>query len=145
MKYSYDGPTVRMRVSRRVNASPERVFDAWIDPSIACNWLFTTKTSETTYDLDVRVGGAFTITRRRGGKEYVAVGTYLVIERPHRLVFTFSMPQFAADVDTVTVEIVPDGDGCEVTVTQEGRPGYEHSTERGWGKMFDMLERALRQ
>jgi uncharacterized protein YndB with AHSA1/START domain len=145
MKYTYDGPTVQMRASRRVKASPERVFDAWIDPAIACTWLFTTKTSETTYDLDVRVGGAFTITRRRGGKEYVAVGTYLEIERPHRLVFTFSMPQFAADVDTVTVEIVPDGDGCVVTVTQEGRPGYERSTERGWGKMFDLLERALRQ
>lgn len=144
MKYSYDGPTQNVQVSRRINASPERVFDAWIDPAIACKWLFTTKTSITTYELDVRVGGAFTITRQRAGKQYVAVGTYLEINRPQRLVFTYSMPQYAADIDTVTVEIAPDGDGCIVTLTHEIRPGYERSTANGWEKMFDLLEGALR-
>ena len=39
------------------------------------------------------------------------------------------------------VEIEADGDGCRLTLTQEGlRPGYEKSTVNGWGKMFMALE-----
>lgn len=133
-----------VQITRRFDASPERVFDAWLDPEMASKWLFTTKTSKTNYDLDTRVGGAYTITRRRGGKTYIGIGEYLEIERPRRLVFTFSMPQFAPDVDRVIVEIVPDGDGCILTLTQENlRLGYEKSTINGWGKMFDALTAAL--
>jgi hypothetical protein len=55
------------------------------------------------------------------------------------------LPQFAADVDTIIVEIESDGDGCILTLTHEGlRPGYEQSTISGWGKMFDALAKALR-
>lgn len=140
-KYHYEGPRTSVKISRRFNASPERVFDAWTDPAMASQWLFTTKSSKTTYDLDVRVGGSYTITRISNGKKYVAVGKYVEIDRPRKLVFTFGMPQFAADFDTVIVEIEADGDGCVVTLTQEGlRPGYEKSTVNGWGKMFMALE-----
>ena len=143
-KYNYEGPRTSVKVSRRFKASPERVFDAWTDPAMASQWFFTTKSSKTTYELDVRVGGAYTITRVSSGKTYVAVGTYIEIDRPRRLVFTFGMPQFAADFDTVIVEIEADGDGCVLTLTQEGlRPGYEKSTVNGWGKMFTLLEAAF--
>lgn len=145
-RYNYDGPRTSITVTRRFNAPPERVFDAWTDPEIACKWLFTTKTSKTTYELDVRVGGSYTISRVSNGKTYVAVGKYLEIDRPRRLVFTFGMPQFAADFDTVIVEIEPDGDGCVLTLTQEGlRPGYEKSSINGWGKMLTALETLLIQ
>jgi uncharacterized protein YndB with AHSA1/START domain len=140
-KYNYDGPRTSVKVTRRLKASPEKVFDAWVNPEIACKWLFTTKSSTTAYELDVRVGGAYTITRESNGKKYVAVGKYLEIDRPRRLVFTFSMPQFAADIDTVIVDIEPDVDGCILTLTQQDmRPGYEKSTVNGWGKMFTALE-----
>jgi uncharacterized protein YndB with AHSA1/START domain len=144
MKYEYDGPRESASITRRFDAPSERLFDAWVDPETASKWLFTTKTSKAEYELDTRVGGSYTITRRRGGKQYVAVGKYLEIDRPRRLVFTFAMPQFAADADTVIVEIMPDGDGCTLTVTQEGlRPGYATSTVKGWSKMFDALVQAL--
>ena len=146
MKYTYDGPRKSVSVTRRFAASPQRLFDACIEPETASQWLFTTKTSKTEYDLDPRVGGSYTITRRRGGKKYVAVGKYLKVARPNRLVFTFGMPQFAADFDTIIIEIEADGDGCVLTLTHEGlRPGYEKSTVNGWKKMFDALAKALKQ
>jgi uncharacterized protein YndB with AHSA1/START domain len=144
MKYEYNGPRTSVSLTHHSDASPERVFDAWLDPDIASKWLFTTKTSTSEVQIDARVGGAYTITRRRAGKEYVGIGEYLEIERPRRLVFTFTMPQYAADIDTVTVEIALDGDGCAVTLTHSDmRPGYEKSTMSGWTKMFGLLTKAL--
>lgn len=144
VKYEYDGPRESVSVSRRFKASAGQAFDAWVETEIASKWLFNTKTSKTVCELDTRVGGSYKITRTRGGKEYVAVGEYLEICRPTRLVFTFGMPQFAADFDTVTVEIDKQGDSCVVNLTQDGlRPGYGTSTVNGWSKMFDLLEKAL--
>ena len=144
VQYEYDGPRESVSISRHFKASPAQVFDAWVKPETASKWLFNTKTSKTICELDARAGGSYTITRTRGGKQYVAVGEYLKVRRPNSLVLTFGMPQFAADFDTVTVEITKDGDGCIVNFTQAGlRPGYETSTVNGWGKMFDLLDKAL--
>ena len=66
------------RLVRHFDASPERVFDAWLDPQVTGKWLFTSPTSETHSTLiDARVGGAWAITDRRDGTTYTAVGTYL--------------------------------------------------------------------
>ena len=73
MKYEYDGPRESASITRRFDAPPERLFDPWIEPETASKWLFTTKTSKTEYELDTRVGGSYTITRRRDAKQYVAV------------------------------------------------------------------------
>lgn len=144
--WTYEGKTVSVTIKRHFDASPERVYDAWINPEMASRWLFAGATSTAAdYLLDVRVGGEYRITRHGdAGKKYVAVGKYEVLERPRKIVFTFAMPQFAVDVGSVEVHIAPDGDGSMVTFTQHGdRPGYEKSTEHGWSGMFIRLERAL--
>jgi uncharacterized protein YndB with AHSA1/START domain len=134
-----------LRITRRFNAAPERVFDAWLDPMRARRWLFTSPTSErNTTELDVRVGGKWSITDRRDGVDYTGLGEYIEIDRPRRLVFSFGMPQFSPLFFNVTVEIVPDGDGCVLTLAHEGVPA-EHlkPTEGGWSNMFDALSAVL--
>lgn len=134
-----------LRIKRHYRASPERVFDAWLDPKLAGRWLFTTPESEAhKTEIDARVGGKWTITDRRGGTDYTAIGEYLEIDRPRSIVFTFGMPQFSDGFDKVIVEIAPDGDGSILTLTQIGLPpGSEKPLMEGWGKMFDALETAL--
>jgi uncharacterized protein YndB with AHSA1/START domain len=130
-----------LRISRRFEATPRRLFDAWTDPDLVATWLFTTPESESHHTaLDVRVGGQWEIVDRRGGVDYRAIGEYRVVEPPHRLVFSFGMPQFASGFTTVTVEIAADGDGAVMTLTQEGLPP-EHipPTRDGWSAMFDLL------
>jgi uncharacterized protein YndB with AHSA1/START domain len=135
------------RMTRRFDASPERVFDAWVNPETARKWLFTSPTSErNTTEIDARVGGKWAITDRRGGTDYTGLGAYLEIDRPRRLVFTFAMPQFSEDADRIVVEIAPDGAGSMLTLTHELLPpDYHKATEDGWGKMFDVLDAVLAQ
>lgn len=135
--------TLRMR--RTFSATPETVFDAWTDPELVARWLFTGPTSQAhSVDLDVRVGGPWKITDQREGVDYVAEGEYRLIDRPHRLVFTFGMRQFSPEFAEVTVEFERSGDGCTMTLSQDRLPA-EHieATEHGWSEMLDGLERAL--
>lgn len=132
-------------LSRYFNAPPERVFDAWLNPEVAGKWLFTMAISEShSMENDPRVGGTYTITDVREGTAYTAVGEYLEVNRPHRLVFTFGMPQFSPDFDRVIVEIEPEGAGCVMTLTQEDMlTAYQKSTKRGWSKMVDALAKLV--
>jgi uncharacterized protein YndB with AHSA1/START domain len=130
---------------RRFAASPERVFDAWTKAEIAACWLFTGPASEThSTEFDLTVGGTWTITDRREGVDYTAIGEYLEIDRPRRLVFTFGMPQFSPEFDTVVVTIEADGDGSIMTLVQEKLPAaMRKPTEDGWSEMFAALGEAL--
>jgi uncharacterized protein YndB with AHSA1/START domain len=130
-----------LRLTRRFEASPERVFDAWLDPKVAARWLFTTPGSEShTIELDVRVGGAWEIIDRREGVDFTALGEYRVIDRPRRLVFSFGMPQFSPMVFDVVVKFEPDGGGCLMTLSQdEVHPDHIAPATAGWNDMFDAL------
>lgn len=143
--WDYEGETRSVTVERHIAAPPQQVFEAWVNPELACKWLMASAQSvPADYALDTQVGGEWTIHRRAGDKIYTAVGEYVEIDPPRRLVFTFSMPQFAVDVGTVTVEITPDKGGSLVTLTQTGdRPGYERSTAHGWEGMLIRLEQML--
>jgi uncharacterized protein YndB with AHSA1/START domain len=128
------------------NLTPARLFDAWVIGGLAEKWLFTCKTSSTVYDLDVRKGGRYSITRQQGGQTYVAVGEYREIARPRRLVFTLGTREIAADYDIVVVEIEPgpEGAGSRLKLTQEGiRPGLTPGAISGWEEMFLALETAF--
>ena len=148
-----DAPRV-LRMTRRFDASPERVFGAWLDPATARKWLFASPVDELyTAELDARVGGKWSITVRRAGMDYTASGEYLEIDRPRRLVFTFAMLQFSPNSDRITVEIAPAGSGCMLTLTQADidiadelrqlPPGVEGGTEKGWNDMLEALAAAL--
>ncbi len=141
-----DAPTGTVRVSRRFEASADRVFDSWLNPESAKQWLFATPTGQITRcEIDARVGGKFVITDRRDGEDVEHVGEYRVIEKPARLVFTFAVPKYSAQVTQVSVEIVPRADGCELTLVHENvLPEWASQTEKGWRKILDALASTLK-
>jgi uncharacterized protein YndB with AHSA1/START domain len=95
-------------------------------------------------EIDARVGGKFVFVDRRDGEDIEHVGEYLEIDRPRLLVFTFAVPKFSTQRTTVSIDIVPDGAGCALTLTHEGvLPDYASRTEHGWGKILDGLAGAL--
>jgi uncharacterized protein YndB with AHSA1/START domain len=134
-----------LRVTRRFDASPERVFDAWLDPDTAGKWLFSTTTGRMVrVEVDARVGGKFAFVDRRDGEDIEHVGEYLEIDRPRRLVFTFAVPKFSSQNTRVSIDIRPLGTGCELTLTHEGvPPDYASRTEEGWTGILAGLANAL--
>lgn len=140
-------PLVKVRVIRRFSASPERVFDAWLDVEKARKFLFATAEGQMVRaEIDARVGGAFNFTDRRDGEDVEHVGKYIEIDRPRRLVFKFGIPASSTDFDRVTIDIVPQGDGCELTLTHEMKPewaDYASRTEEGWTMILDALAATL--
>ncbi|HSN16621.1 MAG TPA: SRPBCC domain-containing protein [Gammaproteobacteria bacterium] len=137
--------TVTVRVTRRFKASPERVFDAWLDPVKAKTFLFATPTGEIVKaDIDARVGGRFSIVDRRDGMDVEHTGEYLELVRPRRLKFTFRVPKFSAADSWVTLDIMPVDGGCELILTHEGvLAEYADKTPEGWGMIFDRLTASL--
>ena len=136
---------VTVRTTHRYDAPPKRVFDAWLDPKQAGKWLFATENGKMArVEIDPRVGGSFCIVERRDGEDTEHIGEYLEIDRPHRIVFNFSVPKHTKESTRVTIDITPLTTGCELTLTHEGVwPDYKSRTEEGWRKILDGLAAML--
>jgi uncharacterized protein YndB with AHSA1/START domain len=70
------------------------------------------------------------------------IGTYLEIDRPRRLVFTFHTDRHAQELSRVSIDIVPRGSGCELTLTHEMDPkwvDYKERTLAGWTTILSVL------
>ena len=90
-------------------------------------------------EIDARVGGSFNFTRR-DGEDVEHVGTYVEMDRPRRLVFTFGVPKFSAQMTRVSIDLKPLPTGCELTLTHEDvLPEWLDKTREGWGKIVDGL------
>lgn len=137
--------SINVSVSHRFSASAERVFDAWLDARTAAQWMFATPTGEMVRaEIDPRVGGTFRFVDRRDGQDVDHTGEYLEIDRPRRLVFTFSVD--GSEADRVIIEIVPLATGCELTLTHEMSPewaAYADRAKEGWSTMLEGLAEAI--
>jgi uncharacterized protein YndB with AHSA1/START domain len=132
-------------VSLEIAASPDRVFDEWLNPDRAKRWLFSTPTGEMIRaELDPRVGGKFVYTDRRDGVDIDHMGEFLEIDRPHRLTFTFSVPHYSSESTTVRLWFEPTPVGCEVALHHEGiLPEWAEPSRQGWTEILAKLAAAV--
>jgi uncharacterized protein YndB with AHSA1/START domain len=135
-----------LTVRREIVAPAEELFDAWLDAESLGAWLKPSATSETRAETDPRVGGTFRIVMVTGESAVAHTGTYQEIERPHRLVFTWSSPATGFRDSVVTVTFAPaSATSTLVEIHQVGLPSEESRKDHygGWSDILRELDRAV--
>jgi uncharacterized protein YndB with AHSA1/START domain len=133
-----------LHIMRRMTATPEALFDAWLNPPVMGQWLFAIDPeARLTLAIDGRVGGGFSILEEARGNRINHFGHYIEIVRPRRLSFTLEVPEHFPGVTVVTVDIFPAFGGAELRFTQTGVA--PKVTEWAWEQMFDKLQMLLEQ
>jgi uncharacterized protein YndB with AHSA1/START domain len=133
-------------VRREIAAPADDLFDAWLDAQSLGTWLRPSGVRETRAETDPRIGGTFRIVMVDDETSMEHTGTYREIDRPRRLVFTWSSPatQFRDSIVTVTFE--PSSDGSTVIeINQVGLPDEEARAghDAGWSDALRELERIV--
>ncbi len=138
------GPAVQIR--RRVKAAAEQIFDLWTKPDLMVRWMSPFPGAvDCKASCDLRPGGAFSLVMTSKDASREVSGTYVEIDRPRKLVFTWMGP-LTNNVNTlVTVELTPHGDETDLVLTHERLPtlAIHDGHTRGWGHILDHLADAI--
>jgi uncharacterized protein YndB with AHSA1/START domain len=122
-------------VEVRIAASPETVFDFLVDPYRMIQWMGRSAA------LDPRPGGGFRCELHKS----VALGEYVEVEPPSRVVFTWGWEGDVLSVgpgdSTVEVLLAPDGDGTHLRLVHRDLPTSEAAQKhtQGWDHYLERL------
>ena len=139
--------TQPLRIERGFQASAEEVFDAWTSPEVMRRWFHCGPDWATPVaEVDLRVGGAVRIVMRRpDGREAGAHGEYTVIDRPRRLVMTWTFDDAPANQQLIELTFEEAEGTTTVVLTNRDIASDERraSQYEGWRLCLDELERLL--
>jgi uncharacterized protein YndB with AHSA1/START domain len=117
----------------RIAAPPEVVFPYFTDPKLMVTWIGERA------KLDARPGGGFALDFG----DTAAHGSYVAVEPPTRVVFTWGIPGDATlppGSSTVEVVLAPDDGDTIVTLTHRDVPeSREPSHREGWDRCLAAL------
>jgi uncharacterized protein YndB with AHSA1/START domain len=134
------GSSVQIR--RRLKAGAEQIFDLWTKPDLMIRWMSPFPGAVVcSATCDLRPGGAFSLVMSSADAVREVSGTYVEIDRPRKLVFTWIGP-LTNNMDTlVTVELNPSGDETDLVLTHERLPtsAIIEGHTKGWGNILDHL------
>ena len=132
-------------VRREIAAPAEHLFDAWLDAQSLGSWLRPAGIRETRAETDPREGGTFRIVMVDDESSIVHSGTYREIDRPRRLVFSWSSPATRFRDSIVTVTFRPSSNSTVVEIHQVGLPDEEAqaSHDAGWSDVLRELGRTI--
>ena len=133
-----------LTVRRVIDATPEAVYTAWLDPAVMRRFMAGgADQTVTEARSDARVGGRFFVLMV-ADKELPHQGTYLELT-PHSCIrFTWDSPYSPADSE-VTLRLSPAVGGTEVELTQVKflSEGHRDGHHGGWTRILARLEDAL--
>ncbi len=117
----------------RIAATPAEVFPYLVDPALIVEWIGMSA------QLDAHPGGLFSLDVDSNAVR----GTYLAVEPPDRVVFTWGIEgnsTLPAGSTTVEIRLVPDGDETVVELTHRDLPLEWRSPHRtGWASNLARL------
>ena len=132
-------------VEIEIDAPPERVFQAWIDPQQRLAWWGDDMTYRSTkFESDLRVGGKwFTEGKGTEGTDFTVSGEYTRVDPPRTLGFTWnnSWGGVGTPETHVLIELIPTSSGTHVTLTHSGFKSVSSrdSHNQGWMRVLNWL------
>jgi uncharacterized protein YndB with AHSA1/START domain len=140
-------PGYVVRIERTFDAPAEAVFDAWTSPEVMRRWFHVAPDWETPEaEVDLRVGGNVRIVMRRpDGTEVGAGGEYTEIDRPNRLVMTWTFTDDPSNWQLIQLSFSESDGTTTVVMINSGISTDERrdAQDQGWRGCLDELERAL--
>jgi len=122
-------PDNSVRLNKLVQASPQQVYDTWLDASSYAKWFTPAPEAQCTEAcIDPTVGGKFRIVIGTPGGDHVGFGQFLELVPGKRIAMTWSWESedgYAANT-TLTLDLYatdnPHGDGpaTEIVLTHAG-------------------------
>jgi uncharacterized protein YndB with AHSA1/START domain len=124
-----------VELSVRLSAAPEAVFPYLTEPERYARW------QGVHAELDPKPGGVYRVWMDAGT---VAVGEYVEVEPPRRVVFTWGWegdPDVPPGSTTVEIDLQPEGDGTTLRLRHSGLPTPESAAlhEAGWNLFTSRL------
>jgi uncharacterized protein YndB with AHSA1/START domain len=135
---------IALELSRRFEATPERVFDAWLDKSWG-EWVGPPGVHGEVVQLVPKVGGRYRVVMHLPSGDTLTVGgVYKEISRPNRLVMSWKWEHEEQDT-LITLTFRADGKGTVLTIHHQGfaAPERRDSHNNGWTGTLDKLEKFL--
>ncbi len=143
----------KLVVSREFEAPRELVWKAWTEPRHVVRWLGAGEgmTIESV-TMDLRAGGKFRLQQRmEDGEYFTAAGTYLEVDPPGRLVYTWDWEKDGGGTEfgelegnetRVTVELREHGNRTELILTHEKFASTQSRDKhrQGWQSWLAKLE-----
>ena len=139
--------TYELRLERTFDATAEEVFDAWTSPEVMRRWFHAFAEWDTpAAEVDLRVGGRVRVVMRSpDGVERAMGGEYRLIERPHRLVMTWTFDDFPGNEQLIELTFAESGGSTTVRMVNTGIATDERraSQDMGWNGCLTELQRVL--
>ncbi len=136
-----------LKLERTFSAPAEAVFDAWTSAEVMRRWFHCEPDWSTPEaDVDLRVGGGVRIVMRRpDGSESGAHGQYTTIERPRRLVMTWTFDEDPSNKQLIELTFSESGGLTTVVMVNSGiaTDARREAQDWGWRGCLSQLERAL--
>ena len=132
-----------VNLTKILNAPIEKVFDAWLDPAMLTRFILPASgMPQPEVENDANEGGRFSIIMHVGDDKIPHSGTYLTVDRPNHLEFTWESP-YSTDDSRVSLKFTAlDAGTTEVElrhvkfISEEARSDHEG----GWGNILDKLD-----
>jgi uncharacterized protein YndB with AHSA1/START domain len=143
-----DSATQAVVVERVLSASPEQVFDAFLDPAKLVKWWGPQGFAIIHCEVEAKVGGQWRIGMQSpNGSEHWIQGVYQAIDVPHRLVFTWiweKSDQVNSET-TVTITLVGNQQQTQLRLVHEPFATKEQQLghEKGWVDSLQALAQML--
>jgi len=140
-------PGGAVRIERTFDASPEDVFDAWTSPEVMRRWLHCGADWGTPEaEVDLRVGGKVRVVMRRPDRiEVEARGEYTLIDRPRRLVMTWTFDDDPSNEQLIELSFT-EAEGATTVLLVNSRISTDQrrgAQDWGWHGCLEQLDRLL--